>query len=81
MVDGTWAVIRHSICRDEDIDCWCDSEEEAQKIANDLNSIYQHPEYDDGHPWNGDRFYVRKLTDEYIRVTEQRNALMMAGMM
>ena len=77
-----WAVFRDNYPTiSDDIDCWCDSEKEAQRIAESLNDIYRNPEYDDGHPWNGSKFYVRKLSKEYIRVTEQRNAMLMASMM
>ena len=60
-----YEVVRHTICGDreiEDMD-YFDSKNEAEAIANMLTKTYKE---DDGHPWSGDKFYVRELTEEVV---------------
>ena len=60
----------------EDINEWFETESDAIKVANELNEIYKE---DDGHPWQGSRFYSKPLSEEYIRLVEWRSALQKAN--
>ena len=60
-----YEVYRHTICGDREIEDleYFDNRNEAEKCAAELTEIYKE---DDGHPWSGDKFYVRELTEEVV---------------
>ena len=60
-----YEVYRHNFCGDREIESldYFDNRKEAEKVAAELTEIYKE---DDGHPWSGDKFYVRELTEEVV---------------
>lgn len=72
-----YEVVRHTVFGDreiEDMD-YFDSKKEAEDVAHYLTEAYKE---DDGHPWSGDKFYAREISEEAIAARQRSWAMSMA---
>ena len=72
-----YEIYRHTICGDRDIEDfdYFDNKAEAEKFASDLTENYKE---DDGHPWSGDKFFVREISEQTIEDRQHSWALQKA---
>lgn len=73
-----YEIYRHTICGDRDIEDfdYFDSKADAEELAKELTDRFSNEM--DNHPWSGDKFFVREISEQVIEDRQRSWAIQRA---